>query len=72
MPFELRDKLMASLHCDNWIISYSKQIFGYDNDRWMREVFAPQFKEHTVRFIDKPYHMFDGGSMYLVIEKDPR
>lgn len=69
MPMDLRLKLLTNINCDNWLVSYSKQIFGYDNDAWMREVFAPRFKEHEITFFDQPWHKWDGGGAYCVVRK---
>lgn len=69
MPMDLRKRLLDTIHCDNWLIAYSRKIFGFDNEKWIKEEFVPRFTDHHVKFIDKKFHTWDGGSSYLVIRK---
>lgn len=71
MPFGLRAQILEQLeHVPNWLIMYSRNIFGYDNEKWIQEVFVPRFKNHRIRFIEAPYMPWDGTSSYLVIERE--
>ena len=71
MPFELREQLLESIgESNNWLIAYSNQIFGMDNNKYIQEEFIPRFKNHDIRFIDVPFMPWDGGTKYLVIRRN--
>jgi len=67
MPMELRDTLLAKIKTKGWLIAYSKKIFGYDNEAWMKNVFLEQHKDSKISIIDMPFHIWDGGSEYVRI-----
>lgn len=70
MPIELRDEIMTKIGgTKNWLIAYSNEIFGIDNDKYIRDVFVPQFEEFsTIEYTDIPFMPWDGGAKYLSIK----
>lgn len=71
MPLTLRDQILErTKDSKNWLISYSKEIFGIDNEAWVNEVLIPTCganKEVTVTPINSmPWH---GGAKYLTIKE---
>ena len=67
MPLELRDEIMLKIgETKNWLIAYSNQIFGIDNEKYIRDVFIPQIEENrTIEYTDIPFMPWDGGAKYL-------
>lgn len=66
MPFDLRKQILGKLTADqDYLIAYSKKIFGYDNEKWITE----NFMNSNANFIDIPFMPWDGGSKYLTIKK---
>lgn len=70
MPIELRDEIMTKIGgTKNWLIAYSNEIFGIDNDKYIRDVFVPQFEEScTIEYTNIPFMPWDGGAKYLSIK----
>lgn len=70
MPIELRDEIMTKIGgTKNWLIAYSNEIFGIDNDKYIRDVFVPRFEESsTIEYTDIPFMPWDGGAKYLSIK----
>ena len=71
MPFDLREQLLERIgESNNWLIAYSNQIFGMDNNKYIQKEFIPRFKNYDIRFIDVPFMPWDGGTKYLVIRRN--
>ena len=69
MPLDLRAKIMDKIgNTKNWLIAYSNTIFGFDNDKYITEEFAPLFKEHNLEYTDIPFMNWDGGTKYLSVK----
>lgn len=69
MPVDLRNEIMAKIGgTKNWLIAYSNEIFGIDNDKYIREEFAPLFTQHDIEYTDIPFMPWDGGAKYLSIK----
>ena len=72
MPLDLRAEIMGKIGgTKNWLISYSNQIFGIDNDKYITEDFAPLFTEHDIEYRDIPFMPWDGGAKYLSVKLKP-
>ena len=69
MPYDLRKQILEQIgKAKNWLIMYSDTIFGYENNKWVQEVFLPRIQDtHEHRFIEAPYMAWDGGTKYLVV-----
>lgn len=68
MPYELREQILAQIDgTKDWLIAFSNDIFGYDNKKWINDVFLPKFKACDVDLIDIPSMPWDGGTTYLFI-----
>ena len=67
IPLDLRDQVMEKIgNTKNWLIAYSNQIFGIDNDKYIRETFVPQIEEYSeISYTDIPFMPWDGGAKYL-------
>lgn len=67
MPLSLRDEIMTKIGgTKNWLIAYSNEIFGIDNDKYIRETFIPQIEENrNIEYTDIPFMPWDGGAKYL-------
>ena len=67
MPFDLREKILEKIGgTKQFLIAYSKLIFGYDNEKWITEDFIPRFEEnYEVTSMDIPFMPWDGGTKYL-------
>lgn len=67
MPMDLRSQLVPILNnTKNWVVAYSKSIFGYDNQSYMTS-FADNLPEGmTKSFIDVPFMPWDGGTLYFI------
>lgn len=72
MPMRLRDDVLEKISkSKNWLIAYSTDIFGLDNEAWITEKFIPAFKDtHRIEFIDIPFMAWDGGTKYLIIKEN--
>lgn len=69
MPIELRNDIVSKIgQTKNWLIAYSNEIFGIDNDKYIREDFVPQFTQHDIEYSDIPFMPWDGGTKYLSIK----
>lgn len=71
MPFDLRDQLLDRIgKTKSWLIAYSENIFGYDNEKWIHEVFLGKHfgPKNKISFVDVPWMPWDGGTKYLFIE----
>ena len=69
MPIDLREQIMGKIGgTKNWLISYSNQIFGIDNDKYITETFVPQFTQHDIEYTDIPFMPWDGGAKYLSVK----
>lgn len=74
MPLVLRAQLMQQIgKTEQWLIAYSKHIFGIDNEAYLEQVFIPQVRtpETLVQRIDVPYMPWDGGTQYLTVRPSP-
>ena len=70
MPIDLREKIMDKIgNTKNWLISYSNQIFGIDNNKYITEQFVPRFTNHNIEYTDIPFMPWDGGAKYLSIKE---
>jgi len=71
MPLDLRAEIMGKIgETKNWLIAYSNQIFGIDNDKYIREEFVPRFTNHEIEYTDIPFMPWDGGALYLSIKNN--
>jgi hypothetical protein len=69
MPIDLREQIMGKIGgTKNWLIAYSNQIFGIDNDKYITETFVPRFTEHDIEYTDIPFMPWDGGTKYLSVK----
>lgn len=69
MPLDLRNEIMSKIgQTKNWLIAYSNEIFGIDNDKYIREEFVPLFTQHDIEYTDIPSMPWDGGAKYLSIK----
>jgi hypothetical protein len=69
MPIDLRNEIMSKIgQTKNWLIAYSNEIFGIDNDKYIREEFVPLFTQHDIEYSDIPFMPWDGGAKYLSIK----
>lgn len=70
MPLDLRDKIVSKIGgSSEWLLAYSRNIFGIDNQKYIEESFLPSLQEHTATFIDIPSMPWDGGARYLTIKQ---
>ena len=70
MPIDLREEIMGKIgNTKNWLISYSNQIFGIDNNKYITEEFVPRFTNHNIEYTDIPFMPWDGGAKYLSIKE---
>lgn len=73
MPFPLRDTLMAALNgTPEWLLAYSKRIFGLDNEAWIQNTFLPPFQDRTdvtTMLLDIPYMPWNGGTKYCAVRR---
>lgn len=68
MPLEQRAQIIDRMALTkNWLIIYSKHIFGVDNESYIRDVFLKRFPNHDINFFDVPFMNWDGGTKYLSI-----
>lgn len=74
MPLPLRAQLMERIGrtCE-WLIAYSRQIFGLDNEAYLQEVFLPHVTtaQTQVQRIEMPFMPWDGGTQYLTVRTSP-
>ena len=72
MPMDLRDQIVDKIgNTKNWLIAYSNEIFGFDNDKYIRENLVPRFKVgYDTEFTDVPYMAWDGGTKYVTIKQN--
>jgi hypothetical protein len=69
MPLDLRADIMGRIgNTKNWLISYSNEIFGINNDKYITEDFVPLFTEHDIEYRDIPFMPWDGGAKYLSVK----
>ena len=69
MPLDLRADIMGKIGgTKNWLISYSNEIFGINNDKYITEDFVPRFTEHDIEYTDIPFMPWDGGAKYLSVK----
>lgn len=66
MPIDFRNKFISSFNTTNWLVAYSKEIFGINNQQWIDDVFMDHLKGMDVSTIDIPWMDWDGGTKYLV------
>ena len=70
MPLDLREEIMDKIgNTKNWLISYSNQIFGIDNNKYITEQFVPRFTNHNIEYTDIPFMPWDSGAKYLSIKE---
>lgn len=70
MPISQREKIIDKMaETKNWIIAYSNNIFGIDNDEYIKNTFIKRFNNHEISFVDISFMPWDGGSKYLVIKQ---
>lgn len=69
MPLEERSKIIERMsQTKNWLVIYSKHIFGIDNESYIKD-FVKNFPNHDVDFFDVPFMNWDGGTKYLSIKQ---
>jgi hypothetical protein len=69
MPLSLREEIMGKIgDTKNWLIAYSNEIFGINNDKYITEDFVPRFTEHDIEYTDIPFMPWDGGAKYLSVK----
>jgi len=72
MPFDLRDQILDKIGTTKtWLIAYSRNIFGYDNEKWINEIFLKrsELKNAKTTIVDIPWMDWDGGTKYLFVER---
>lgn len=70
MPIDLRNDVVSKLvGSKNWLVAYSKEIFGLDNESWITDSFIPAFDNHTIETTEIPFMDWDGGTRYLIIKE---
>lgn len=68
MPFELRESVVSKLlTTKNWLLAYSKEIFGFDNEEWIQN-FIERFPNSHINITEIPFMGWDGGTNYLTIK----
>ncbi len=73
MPYYLRDIIYDQMQgTPNWLIAFSRHIFGLDNQEYLMNKFVPRFESpaHEMEVIPMPNMQasWDGGSGYLIIK----
>lgn len=69
MPLELREQVVKQLgDSRDWLIAYSNQIFGFDNDAYMLAFAAAQSGDKKVVVQDIPWMPWDGGTKYMSVK----
>lgn len=66
MPMHLRDQTLLDITSRNWLVAYSKEIFGLDNQKWIDEIFMIHTEGKDVAIKDIPWMPWDSGTAYLV------
>ena len=66
MPIDFRNTFITSFNTTNWLVAYSKEIFGINNQEWVDDVFMDHLKGMEVSTIDIPWMSWDGGTKYLI------
>lgn len=66
MPLDFRDEFLSSFKTKNWLLAYSKKIFGIDNQKWVNDKFLNILEGKEVLFIDIPWMPWDSGTAYIV------
>ena len=69
MPLAERSKIVERMtQTKNWLIIYSKHIFGIDNETYIKD-FVKKFPNHDIDFFDVSFMNWDGGTKYLSIKQ---
>jgi hypothetical protein len=69
MPIDLRENLIYNMKdTREWLIAYSNNILGIDNDDYIKNKFLPHFPKHEINFIDIPFMPWHGGTKYLTVK----
>lgn len=66
MPIDFRDQFINQFKTSNWLVAYSKEIFGIDNQKWIDDVFMDHLQDKDVSIVDIPWMDWDGGTKYLI------
>lgn len=70
MPVDLRNDIVGKIkNTKNWLISFSRSIFGIDNVEWIDKDLVPLFTNHDVEFQDIESMPWHGGARYLTIKQ---
>jgi len=70
MPLAVRADLVRQIgQTSQWLIAYSRHIFGIDNEQYLTNVFLSQIAAHSrqVTHIPIPFMPWNGGTQYLTI-----
>lgn len=71
MPIELRNSIVEQLKdSQSWLIAYSKQLLGFDNEQWINDHFLKVIPPHRMRLQPIEFMPWDGGTNYLYIDKE--
>jgi len=69
MPIDLRNEIMYNVvGSKEWLLAYSNNIFGIDNDSYIKNVFLPNYMDQKIDFIDIPSMPWDGGARYVTVK----
>lgn len=66
MPIDLRNKVIANIESKNWLVAYSKEIFGLDNQTWIDETFIPAMDSKDIELREIDFMSWDGGTKYII------
>jgi hypothetical protein len=71
MPIELRNKILSkTVGTKNWLLAYSNQIFGIDNNEWVNDTFIPIVAvDKEVQFKDIKSMPWHAGTKYLAVKE---
>lgn len=65
MPLELRNEVIENIDSKKWLVAYSKEIFGLDNEKWINDIFIPAMTTKEIIIKDIPWMDWDGGTKYV-------
>ncbi len=66
MPMDLRGQTLLDITSKNWLVAYSKEIFGLDNQKWIDMIFMAAMNGKEVVTRNIPWMDWDGGTKYIV------
>lgn len=67
MPMGTRDQTLLDITSKNWLVAYSKEIFGLDNQKWIDDIFMVHTEGKDVVIKDIPWMNWDSGTKYIVV-----